>query len=159
MPLESNLEQFLKNLSCGPEGILPALQYLQHRQGYIPREAIEKIAHELKVPLVQVFALATFYRRLSLFPRGKHHLEICLGTACHVQGGLKLLQEVVRKFRLSSGLVPGTYFHPEKILSVETVRCLGCCSLGPVIRLDGQIQGKMAPGVLIDLLKETICNF
>ncbi len=156
MPLESSLEQFLRGLPRGPEGVLPALQYLQHQEGYIPREAIEKIAQELKVPLVQVFALATFYHRLSLFPRGKHHLEICLGTACHVQGGLKLLQEVVREFRLRPGLVPGTYFHPEKILSVETVRCLGCCSLGPVVRLDGQIQGKMTPHQVLDRLKEMI---
>ncbi len=156
MSLESSLEQFLKDLPRGPEGILPALQYFQHREGYIPRNAIERIARELGVPLVRVFALATFYRRFSLFPRGKHHLEICLGTACHVQGGLKLLQAVVREFRLTPGLVPGTYFHPEKVLSVETVRCLGCCSLGPVVRFDGQIQGKMAPRELIDLLKERI---
>lgn len=112
---------------------------IQSKQHYLPREALERVAERMKVPLLQVYQVASFYRAFSLEPRGKHLVTVCLGTACHVRGGPRLVDQVQRVLNIAPG---GTTV--DKQFTLETVNCLGCCALGPIMVVDGKYYGKMA---------------
>ncbi len=113
------------------EELLPLLQKLQAEFHYLPEQALRAVARRYRVPLTQVFHLATFYNCFSLEPRGKHHVRVCLGTACHVRGGQRILDKVLRELNL-----PREGTTADMDFSVEGVRCLGCCGLAPVMRVD-----------------------
>ena len=93
----------------------------------------------MKIPLMQVFQVASFYKAFSLEPRGKHMITVCLGTACHVRGGVRLVKQIERVLDIKPGETTG-----DRQFTLETVNCLGCCALGPVMVLDGKYYGSMA---------------
>jgi len=129
------------------ENLIPVLQDIQSRFHYLPEAALRAVAQRFRVPLPQVFHVATFYNCFSLEPRGRHHVQVCLGTACHVRGGQRILDKVLRELNLpASGTTADFEF------TVEPVRCLGCCALAPVMRVDqrtyGQLQQSRVPKVL-----------
>lgn len=122
-------------------GSIGMLQDIQERFGHLPKEALARMAERLKIPLSRVFGLATFYRAFSLEPRGKHHLCVCMGTACHVRGADGLLEEVERRL----GVKPGETT-ADRSFTLEAVNCLGACALGPLMTIDGEYHGNMTPG-------------
>ena len=142
-----DVDAILRNRSECAENLIPALQDIQSRFHYLPESALRTVAHRLKVPLTQVFHAATFYNCFSLEPRGRHHVQVCLGTACHVGGGQRVLDKVLRELNLPAS---GTTVDFE--FTVELVRCLGCCALAPVMRVDqrtyGHLQQSRVPKVL-----------
>jgi len=121
------LEQFADERA----NLIPILQEIQATFSYLPAEALRRVARKLHVPVTEVYQVATFYRCFSLQPRGRHVVQVCLGTACHVRGGDLVLERA--QTESGTGLT-GT--SPDMEFTVEPVRCLGCCGLAPVMRVD-----------------------
>jgi len=124
------------------------LQDIQRTYGYIPRDALKKAALEHSVPLSRLFAIATFYNAFSLTPQGKHTISVCHGTACHVKKAENLSQSIARYLNLPG--YEGTT--PDMLFSLKKVRCLGCCSMAPVIKVDNAIYGTMTYATIMRLL-------
>ncbi len=131
-----------------PGMVTGALQELQNTFGYLPEEGLDALAEELSVPLSQLFGVATFYSFFRLNPPAKHHLQVCEGTACHVLGAEQLSARIARDLKMGSEQVS-----EDRLFSVEKVRCLGCCSVAPVVRIDQQVFGRVRQKDLARLLK------
>jgi NADH-quinone oxidoreductase subunit E len=116
--------------------LVMVLQDVQKAYQYLPRPALERVAEGLGVPRSHVYHLATFYRAFSLKPRGRHLCTVCMGTACHVRGALRLVEHVERRAGLKAGETT-----PDLELTLETVNCVGACALGPVVIVDGEYVG------------------
>ncbi|HBD06675.1 MAG TPA: NAD(P)H-dependent oxidoreductase subunit E [Syntrophobacteraceae bacterium] len=114
-----------------------ALHELQEQFGYIDEGALNQLAAALQTPVSQFYGVATFYAAFRLKPRGQHHLEVCHGTACHIRGAATLTQRLERELRVTCGETTA-----DRVYSLEPIRCLGCCGLAPVVRLDGVIHGR-----------------
>jgi len=111
--------------------LIPILQDVQETYRYLPELVLRRISKKLRVPLTEVYQVATFYRCFSLVPRGKHVIQVCLGTACHVRGAPRVLDRILRDLKMAhAGTTDDLQF------TVETVRCIGCCGLAPVARVD-----------------------
>jgi len=130
-----------------PAALLSVLQDVQEEVHWLPREILVAVAESLDVPLTQVYRVASFYRALSLEPRGQHLIRVCTGTACHLRGAPGILDAIRREV----GIGPGET-SDDMMFSVETVNCLGACALAPVITLDGKYHGGVKPGAISDLL-------
>jgi NADH-quinone oxidoreductase subunit E len=118
--------------------LVSILQDTQAEFGYLSREAIIEVGKQLDIPLSQVYGVATFFKAFSLIPRGRHQIQVCLGTACHVRGSEKILDTVKREL----GIKPGENDN-DLNFSLETVNCLGACALGPIVVVDGKYSGEM----------------
>ena len=130
------------------ETFLSLLQDIQARYGYLPEEKLIEIAEMLDMPLIDVYGVATFYKSFSLTPRGRHQVKVCLGTACHVRGANRIVEEVGRKL----GIGPGETSEDGEF-SLETVMCLGCCAIGPVVVIDGKYYGQVTPTKVESILR------
>lgn len=131
------------------DSLMHALEDLQDRFRYLPQEGMILISERMGVPLSQVYSVATFYHAFSLAPRGRHTLQVCTGTACHVRGATGLLNHLESRL----GLTPGDTSE-DGMFTLETGNCLGACALGPVVVLDGEYEGKMTPRKLDRLAKQ-----
>ena len=129
-------------------GLIAILQDIQIEKGYLPEEDLAIIASEVKVPISRLFSLATFYKAFSLVPRGRHLINVCLGTACHVRGGVRILDKLERDLRIKTGETT-----QNKRFSLEAVRCVGCCGLAPVVVIDGNFHGKLTQKKLDKVLE------
>jgi len=127
--------------------LLSILQDIQAEYGYLPEEKLVQTAETLDMPLIDVYGVATFYKSFSLTPRGRHQIKVCLGTACHVRGSDRVCKELVRKL----GIGPGETSEDGEF-SLETVMCLGCCAIGPVVVVDGRYYGKVTTAKLEPIL-------
>jgi NADH-quinone oxidoreductase subunit E len=143
-----DVDAILRNRSERAENLIPALQDIQSRFHYLPETALRTVAHRLKVPLTQVFHAATFYNCFSLEPVGRHLVQVCLGTACHVRGASRVLDRLQQELKLPG---PGTTKDCE--FTVRTVRCLGCCGLAPVVRVDANTHPHLTQAKVTGLLK------
>jgi NADH-quinone oxidoreductase subunit E len=131
-----------------PNQLIPILQYCQGQSGYISRAVVHQIAEYLGVSEAHVYGVASFYTQFRFEKPGDHQVRICLGTACHVQGG-KLLSEEIQKI---IGIGPGEISQDQKF-EFHEVACLGCCAQAPVVEVDGKIHGKMTRKKLNKVLK------
>ena len=120
------------------EQLISLLQDIQAEFNYLPGDVLIKISQKLGIPLSQVFSVATFFRAFSLKPKGRHLVTICTGTACHVRGGQRLVDKVERDYGIKSGETT-----EDMKFTLETVNCLGCCALGPVVVVDGKYESQM----------------
>jgi NADH-quinone oxidoreductase subunit E len=118
------------------KNLIAILLDVQSLYNYLPEEPLCKVADALGMSLCDVIGVVTFYRAFSLTPRGKHTCLVCLGTACHVRGGPKILEEVERKLDVEAGQTT-----KDGNFTLETVACLGCCAIGPVFVIDGEYHG------------------
>jgi NADH-quinone oxidoreductase subunit E len=128
--------------------LIQVLLEIQSENRWLPKEALDKVSKKLKVPLNRIQHIVTFYKAFSLVPKGRHEVHVCTGTACHVRGAPRLLDSVQDLI----GIRPGETDLDLKF-SLETVNCLGCCALGPVMVVDGEYHGKMAPAKSEEVLK------
>jgi NADH-quinone oxidoreductase subunit E len=118
--------------------LVSILQDTQAAVGYLAREALLEVSTGLEVPLSQVYSVATFFRAFSLTPRGRHLVDVCLGTACHVRGAVGILDSIERETGIKTGETS-----EDMRFSLETVNCVGACALGPIVIIDGKYEGEM----------------
>ena len=137
---QPEIEAIIDRYGRKESAILSILQDIQTKEKYLPRETLEYVGEKLHIPLNKIYRIATFYRALSLMPRGRHEVSVCMGTACHVRGAPRILDQI----KLALGLGPGETTK-DLNFTLETVNCLGVCAAGPVLAIDGQYFGKMSP--------------
>jgi NADH-quinone oxidoreductase subunit E len=128
--------------------LISILQDIQAAYNYLPRESMEQVGRGLKVPLSQVYSVATFFKAFSLKPRGRNLIHVCLGTACHVRGAARLRDKIQRVLNIEPG---GTT--PDFKFTLETVNCVGACALGPIVMINGKYHGQMTAHKVDALLK------
>jgi NADH-quinone oxidoreductase subunit E len=129
--------------------IVELLQTIQTEEQYLPREALERVASNLEIPVSQLYGLATFYRAFSLKPRGKHQVLCCTGTACHVRGAKRVVDHFERVLGISVGDTTA-----DGLFSLHTVNCLGACAVAPVAVVDGKTYGEMTAAKVDKLLDQ-----
>jgi len=127
--------------------LVSILQDVQAGYNYLPKEAIIQVSQGLDVALSQVYSVATFFKAFSLKPRGRHLINVCLGTACHVRGAVRILEEVERELGINSGGTTQDFKY-----TLETVNCVGACALGPIVIVDGNYSGQMKSNKVKPLL-------
>lgn len=142
------VDSLIDNYVDKKEHLISLLQDIQGEFNYLPQDALVKVSQKLDIPLSQVFSVVTFFRAFSLKPRGKHLVTVCLGTACHVRGGHRLVDKMERDY----GIKPGETTEDLRF-TLETVNCLGCCALGPVVSVDGKYEGQITPDKLDRVLR------
>ena len=120
--------------------LISILHDVQDRYKYLPEEALKMVASRLHMDINEIYGVATFYKSFSLVPKGKHSITLCLGTACHVRGGPKILRELKKQLNIEPGQTTA-----DKQFSLNVVNCLGVCAIGPVMFVDGKFYGEMSP--------------
>jgi NADH-quinone oxidoreductase subunit E len=131
------------------DSLIQVLLEIQSNYKWLPKAALQRVGERLKVPMSRIQHIATFYKAFSLVPKGRHQVHICMGTACHVRGAPRVLDMV----RDLTGIGPGETDQELKF-SLETVNCIGCCALGPVVEIDGKIHGKISTSETADILEQ-----
>jgi len=129
--------------------LIPILQDIQESYKYLPEEFLIKVAEKLQIPLIDVYGVATFYQSFSLIPKGEHIIIVCLGTACYIRGGIKIVDVLTRELDIK----PGETTKDNKF-TLETVNCLGCCAIGPVMVIDNEIHGNLTTNKLGKILNK-----
>jgi len=147
--LAEKVKSILDNYQCDKGLLVSILQDTQAEYNYLPKEALIQISQGLDIPLSQVYSVATFFKAFSLKPRGRHLINVCLGTACHVRGAVRVLEAIERELSIK----PGDTTEDLKY-SLERVNCIGCCALGPVVIIDGEYSGQMKTDKVKPLLED-----
>lgn len=129
--------------------LIPLLQATQEVYGFIPREAFVKLHNETGLELNEMYGVATFYAQFRLTPAGKHIIKMCHGTACHVQSVSAITDELLDFLQIQDGETT-----EDRIFTLETVACLGCCSLAPVMMIGDETYGKLSPKQALKIVKE-----
>ena len=145
----AQVDAIIDKYSADQRALISLLLDIQDQFYFLPQEALERVAEKVNLPTVQVYQVARFYKAFSLKPRGKHLLTVCLGTACHVRGGDRLVDQIGRLLKVAPSETT-----EDKLFTLETVNCLGCCALGPVMVVDGTYYGKMGATKIEKVLKK-----
>lgn len=148
---ELKVKSYITKYNNEKKALISILQDIQEEYNYLPPEALKIVSKSLDIPLIDIFGVATFYRAFSLEPRGKHLITVCLGTACHVRGAPKILEEFERKLNIEAGETS-----KDGQFSLETVACLGCCAIGPVVVVDGNYYAQTTIRNVGSILKKHI---
>lgn len=142
------IDKILEAYGMKETHLVSILLDIQAEANFLPREILPYVAKKLRIPLSRVCRFATFYRAFSLKPRGKHLIKVCLGTACHVRGAVKVMQRMERDLSIKAG-----YTTRDFKFTLETVNCLGACALGPLVVIDNDYYGQMSPTKVPKMLK------
>jgi len=135
MELDKIIEEQFDN---DRENLIMILQAIQKTYNYLPQASLRYLSEKIGVPTSKIYGVGTFYSTFSLEPRGKNIISVCLGTACHVRGGAKIRERIQEALKIRDGETTD-----DMLFSLESVRCLGCCSLGPVVRINDDIHGRI----------------
>jgi len=138
----------LEKYNFDPSRLIGILQDIQRELRWLPEEVLRIVSWRLDVPLTQLYAIGSFYRAFSLKPRGRHLVNVCLGTACHVRGGVAIEQALEKGLKI----LPGETTEDDRY-TMEVVRCVGCCGLAPVMVIDENFHGKLAPADAAKILE------
>ena len=142
-------EDVMKNYTGEESQLIPLLQKLQEAYGYLPQDVIGRLSERTEIFVSQIMGVATFYSQFRLKPVGKNIVRVCFGTACHVNGAENIADAICRELNVKIG---GTT--EDRKFTVETVACLGCCSLAPVIMINGEAHGRLNPDTARNVIKE-----
>ena len=134
---------------CKQSGIIAILQEIQEHYHYLPREVFPRLAEKLEMSEAEIYSIATFYENFSLEPKGKYVIKICDGTACHIKGSPMIQEWVKNELNVNVGETTA-----DGLFSLESVACLGCCSLAPVMSINGRVYGKLDRKSTAKILKE-----
>jgi NADH-quinone oxidoreductase subunit E len=145
---EQKIDGIIEKYRGNPGALIHALTEIQHELHWLPREVMERVAEALQVPLSQVRQIASFYKTFSLTPKGRHEVHVCTGMTCHLRGAAKLMAKVAE----ITGLKPGETDNDSRF-TLERGSCLGSCSIGPELIVDGKHYGRMTPDKVEDVLK------
>jgi NADH:ubiquinone oxidoreductase subunit E len=135
---EAKLNEIIEHWKRDSSYLIEMLQDVQAHYRYIPHPLARRLAEELDVPVNRIFHIATFYKGFTLEPRGKFPIAVCTGTACHVKGGTRILENILRDL----GVEREGQVSADGLFSVESVRCVGCCGLAPVVTVGGDVYGQ-----------------
>jgi len=131
------------------EHMIAILLDCQEEFCYLPREVLEGVSTELNTPLTSVLSIATFFRAFSLKPLGRHQIHVCMGTACNISGGPRLVEALQRELKIKKGETT-----PDMEFSLDTVNCVGCCGLAPVITVGQDVHGKLKQSSIPRIVKK-----
>ena len=145
----AKLNSIIEKFKGKPGGLIPVLEEAQVALEYIPISVQKRIASGLNLPLSRVYGVVTFYSFFTMTPRGKHTVRVCLGTACYVRGGKALTEALEKQFGIKQGETTA-----DRMFTLESVRCLGACGLGPVVVVDEDIHGRLKPGKVKEVLSQ-----
>lgn len=143
------VDEIIDRYNAEEGALIQILLQLQSENHWLPKEALERVSERLNVPMSRIQHITTFYKAFSLVPKGRHEVRVCMGTACHVRGAPRVLDRLEEV----TGIKPGETDLDLKF-SLETVNCLGCCALGPVVEIDGKTFGRVAPAQVDSVLKQ-----
>ncbi|MBC8344441.1 MAG: NAD(P)H-dependent oxidoreductase subunit E [Bacteroidetes bacterium] len=141
------IDKIINNHQAEASSLIQVLLEIQSENHWLPKEVLERVSNKFQVPLTRVMHIASFYKAFSLVPKGRHQVHICMGTACHVRGATRILETVEDLTGIKSGETD-----LDLKFSLETVNCLGCCALGPVMEIDGKTHGKVSTSGTADVL-------
>jgi len=147
--MEAQIKEIIQRYNQDKSFLIPILQDVQKQFNYLPREALNQVSILLGVPLSQIYHVATFYKAFSLLPRGRHQLQLCLGTACHVRNAPLIEEHLERSLGIKAGETTA-----DLEFTFETVNCLGACALGPILVADGEYYGQMTISKANKILKQ-----
>ncbi len=151
--VKQETKRILNRFSRKKTNLIPILQKVQSKLGYLPQEAMLEIARYLDIPGIDVYSVVTFYNQFRLNPPGKHSIKVCLGTACHMKGGYITLDAWKRRLGIEAGETT-----PDQEFDLGTVACVGCCTMAPVTVVDDKPQAKVEPtrvdGILLAFERE-----
>lgn len=133
------VDSAVKKYKQKPWALISILQSIQEEVGYLPPDFLKRVAKQMDIPLPQIYGVATFFKSLSLTPQGRHKITICLGTACHVKGGEKILTEITNLLKIKPDETT-----EDGEFTLKVVNCLGACAIGPAMILDDKYYGKMS---------------
>ena len=122
------------------ENLIMMLQAIQRRYNYLPRPSLTYLSEKIGVPLSRIYGIATFYATFSLEPRGRNLITVCLGTACHVRGAKRVEEQIEQHLQICNGETT-----EDGRFTLESVRCIGCCSLGPVVKINEDVHARLTP--------------
>ncbi len=143
------IDRILRKHDYEHSSIIAILQDLQELENYLPEKDLEYISEKLSMPLARIYRIATFYNAFSLTPRGKHIINVCLGTACHVRGAAKVLDRIKMYLGIDVGEMT-----KNRLFSLETVNCLGACAMGPIVVMGSDYHGQMTPAKVASTIKK-----
>lgn len=143
--IEKIISKYKYDTAC----LIPILQDIQREENWLPKEHLRYLSKRLQIPETRIYEIATFYKAFSLKPRGKYQVGVCLGTACHVRGGENILKKFERELNIKRGETTS-----DLQFTLETVRCLGCCSLSPVVRINKDTYGRLTQTKIPKILKK-----
>ena len=148
--MKKKVEAILKKYQHDKGMLIPILQDIQAEYNYLPQKTLRQTSEGLGVPLTRVYSVATFFKAFSLKPRGRHLINVCLGTACHVRGAPRVLEAAERALGVKAGETT-----EDLRYTLETVNCVGACALGPIVIIDGKYSG----GMKIDKVKPLLESY
>ena len=146
---QKKVDEIIRKWNSDNEYVIEMMQDIQDEFRYISKDTLEQINKSTRVPLAELYHIATFYKAFSLEPRGKFEIQVCMGTACHVKGAGRVLDAFERELGIADGQTTG-----DKLFSLEGVRCLGCCSLAPVVTIGEDLYGEVQPSQVPRMLKK-----
>lgn len=147
--IKGTVERVLDSYQRDRGMLVSILQDVQAECRYLPKEALKQVSDGLNVPLSQVYSVATFFKAFSLKPRGRHLINVCMGTACHVRGGVRVAEKIERELGIKRGETT-----PDLRFTLETVNCVGACALGPMVVVDDEYHGEMNTEKVESVLKK-----
>ncbi|MEI6126997.1 MAG: NADH-quinone oxidoreductase subunit NuoE [Pseudomonadota bacterium] len=142
------IDGFIKKHAAVRNAVIGILQDIQQHQGYVSEAAVRYVSSRLAIPASQVFSVVTFYGTFSLTPQGRNHVHVCQGTACHIKGGAKVGENMARKLKIKPGETTA-----DGKFSLHQVRCLGCCALAPVVKVNSDIYASVSQDQLSSILE------
>ncbi len=134
----AKVDEVVDKYNCDEGMLIQILLDVQNEFRWLPKEALHRVCERLSIPISRAYRISTFYALFSLEPRGKHLVNVCLGTACHVRGGPRILDKTAQRLGVEAG-----HTTSDMKFTVERVNCLGCCALGPVMTVDGEVYGRL----------------
>ena len=146
MELDRTIEEDFEN---DQENLIMILQAIQKQYNYLPQPALSYLSTKIDVPMSKIYGVATFYSTFSLEPRGRNIISICRGTACHVRGAARVLERIQENLCICDGETT-----EDRRFTLESVRCIGCCSLGPVVKINEDMHARIAPDKIDKILKQ-----
>ena len=146
--LKAKVGQALQKYQHDKSLLVDILQDIQAETGYLPKEVLEETSRGLDIPLSRVYSVATFFKAFSLKPRGRHLVNVCMGTACHVRGAVKVLEKIEQELGIKTGETTA-----DLKFTLETVNCVGACALGPMVIIGEDYHGEMTADAIGSVLK------
>ncbi len=145
----TNLDKIIENYRKESDGLIPLLEVAQDLLEYLPIVVLKKISHKANIPLSKIYGIVTFYSFFNMKPRGRHIIQVCMGTACYVRGGQEISQFIEKKYKIKSGETTR-----DRRFTYEAIRCLGTCGLAPAIVVDGEVYGRVKLIEVMEILEK-----